>query len=251
MVQQHVALAHRVEDVRACLASARGQRRARTAGYLRSGRSTSSGICISRTRFTGPSTRYRSVSAQPELLQQEVASCRRTVVGHFQAHRVAEMALRQFALQRRAQVLRLLPRRRTGRCCASRGTGSSPAPPCRRTARPRARAGSRTGTRTRTRQPAISAAAGSRAAARAAPARWRRATCGRRRRLPSQLDGEVQALVEHARERMRGIEADRRQHRHHLAEEVVPDPRLLRGVPVAAAQKPDAFARRARDQRLR
>ena len=48
-----------------------------------------------------------------------------------------------------------------------------------------------------------------------------------------QLDGEIQALVEDARERVRGIEPDGREHRHHLAEEVVADPLLLRRRPFA------------------
>ena len=52
-----------------------------------------------------------------------------------------------------------------------------------------------------------------------------------------QLHGEIQALVEHARERMRRIQADRREHRHHLIEEIIADPGALRFVEVVAAQK--------------
>ena len=37
--------------------------------------------------------------------------------------------------------------------------------------------------------------------------------------LAFQLDGEIQALVEHAREGMGGVEADRGKHRHQLAKE--------------------------------
>ncbi len=39
--------------------------------------------------------------------------------------------------------------------------------------------------------------------------------------LPLQADDEVEALVEHARERVRRIEAERRQHRHDLFVEIV------------------------------
>ena len=46
--------------------------------------------------------------AQAELLQQELDHARRAVVGHFQAHRVAEVAVQQLALQRGVQVLDLL-----------------------------------------------------------------------------------------------------------------------------------------------
>ena len=42
--------------------------------------------------------------------------------------------------------------------------------------------------------------------------------------LAGELDRKVQALVEHAWERMRRIEADRREHRHHFAQKVVADP---------------------------
>ena len=56
-----------------------------------------------------------------------------------------------------------------------------------------------------------------------------------------QLDGEIQALVEHARERVRRIEPDRRQYRHHFAQEEILDPVLLRLIPVGAAQELDAL----------
>ena len=72
------------------------------------------------------------------------------------------------------------------------------------------------------------AAGGSRAAARAAPARSPRRELRPKASLALELDGEVEALVEHARERVRRVEPDRRQHRHHLAEEVVADPLPLR-----------------------
>ena len=40
---------------------------------------------------------------------------------------------------------------------------------------------------------------------------------------------------------MRRIESDRRQHRHHFAEEIILDPRRLLGREIAAPQEPDAF----------
>ena len=48
------------------------------------------------------------VAAEVELLQQEVGHDFGAVVGDFEAHGVAEVALRQFALQRGAQVLHFL-----------------------------------------------------------------------------------------------------------------------------------------------
>ena len=57
------------------------------------------------------------------------------------------------------------------------------------------------------------------------------------------LDGEIETLVEHARERVRGIETDRRQHRHHLPEEVFPDPLALGIGPLGTTQKTDVLRR--------
>jgi hypothetical protein len=45
--------------------------------------------------------------AQAELLQQELHHALRAVVGHFQAHRVAEMPVEELPLQRGVQVLDL------------------------------------------------------------------------------------------------------------------------------------------------
>src|SRR5207248_186296 len=59
---------------------------------------------------------------------------------------------------------------------------------------------------------------------------------------PLELDGEVQALVQHPRERMRRVEADRRKHRKQFAEEVVADPLLLRPGPFLAPRAHDAAA---------
>jgi hypothetical protein len=64
--------------------------------------------------------------------------------------------------------------------------------------------------------------------------------------LAFQLDGEVQALVQHAREGVRGVEADRGQDRHHLAQEVGLDPVRLGGSEVGPAQEADALGREPR-----
>ena len=60
--------------------------------------------------------------------------------------------------------------------------------------------------------------------------------------LAFQLDDEVQALVQHARKRMRGIEADRRQHRQQLVLKIIARPVGLRFAPRFHAVKVDAFA---------
>ena len=57
---------------------------------------------------------------------------------------------------------------------------------------------------------------------------------------PLQLHGEIQALVEHARERVRRIQADRREHGHHFVEEIIAYPGALRFVEIVAAQETHA-----------
>ncbi len=58
---------------------------------------------------------------------------------------------------------------------------------------------------------------------------------------PFEFDGEVETLVEHPREGVRGVEADRRDHRHHFAKEEVPDPFALFDVPVCPLEETNAF----------
>ena len=59
--------------------------------------------------------------------------------------------------------------------------------------------------------------------------------------LAFELDGEVQALVEHAGERVRGVQPDGREHRHEFAHEVVAGPFDLSVVPLSGGVKRDAF----------
>ena len=59
--------------------------------------------------------------------------------------------------------------------------------------------------------------------------------------LAFQFDDKVQAFVEHARKRMRGIEADRRQDGQQFVEKVVPRPFGLRFIPCFRAVKINAF----------
>jgi hypothetical protein len=66
--------------------------------------------------------------------------------------------------------------------------------------------------------------------------------------LAFQFDGEIEALVEHAREGVRRVETDRRQHRHHFADEIIADPFALGFVPAGAAQEADTlFGQRRQD----
>jgi hypothetical protein len=67
---------------------------------------------------------------------------------------------------------------------------------------------------------------------------------------PFELHGEVEALVEDARERVRRIEADRREHRQQLLEEVVADPLTLSPAPLLAPREYDALAHQRRQHHL-
>ena len=68
--------------------------------------------------------------------------------------------------------------------------------------------------------------------------------------VPPEFDGEVQALVEHARERMRGVQADRREHRQDLDAEILARPCRDGFVPVGRDVDDDALGREQRQQRL-
>ena len=66
-----------------------------------------------------------------------------------------------------------------------------------------------------------------------------------------QLDDEVERLVDDLRERMRRVEPDRRQQRAHLAQEEIGDPRALGGRAVGAAEEAHAVRRRAPERSRR
>src|SRR5450830_1235969 len=68
--------------------------------------------------------------------------------------------------------------------------------------------------------------------------------------LAGQLDYEIQALVEHLRERVRRIKADGREQRPHILFEVLFDPGALRVVAVFVAQQVDALVGQLRQDVL-
>ncbi len=159
---------------------------------------------------------------------------------HFEAHRVAEMARRQLALQRHAQVGDLvlvdeqLAVARDAELVAAlhhqlREQFADEALHQRAEqheavaeARQRLRHAHQTRQRARRLHDAEQRLAAERVAA-------------------LQLHHEVQALVQHARERMRGIEPDRREHRQQFVEEIVARPFELRLAPGVGAVEIDAL----------
>src|SRR5215469_13928310 len=58
--------------------------------------------------------------------------------------------------------------------------------------------------------------------------------------LSRQLDDEIETLVDHLRERVRGVEPDRRQQRSDLALKILRGPGTLRGVALGMTQHADA-----------
>jgi hypothetical protein len=182
------------------------------------------------------------VAFQAELREEEARHRFRHAVGHLEAHRVAEVALRQLSLQRLAQVLHLL--------LLDEEVGV--ARHAELVAAHHRHAGEELGhVRVQHRREEDEIVRPLRDGRRqldharqhARGLHDRRARIAAERVAPFELHGEVEALVEDARERVRGIEPDRGEDRHHLAEEVVAHPGLLRGVPLRAAQEPDAFLR--------
>jgi hypothetical protein len=91
----------------------------------------------------GAAHRVEVVALEPELREQEPRHRLRHVVRDFQAHRVAEVALRQFALERLAQVLHLLLLDEEVGVARHAELVAARARSCPRRARPRAGAGSR------------------------------------------------------------------------------------------------------------
>jgi hypothetical protein len=180
------------------------------------------------------------VALEAELAEEEARHRLRHVVGDFQAHGVAEVALRQLALERLAQVLHLLlldeevgvardaelvaaehvhAREELAHVLVQdRGEEDEVGGAVRHV---------------------LGQAYHSRQHARGL--HDRRARVAPEGVAPLELDGEVEALVEDPREGMRGVEPDGCQDRHRLAEEVVADPLLLARGPLGAAQEPDAL----------
>ncbi len=68
--------------------------------------------------------------------------------------------------------------------------------------------------------------------------------------LPSSSTAKFRLLLSTRGKGMRGIEPDRRQHRHQLAEEIILDPSACWACPVGAAQEADILPRPVRSQDL-
>ena len=182
------------------------------------------------------------VVGEVELPEQELRELVRTSRRHLEPHRLPEVPLRQFALERLAQVLDLLlvePQVRVAGDAKLRVADDlAPAEELLQVRVDDARQ----------EDELVVDAGGAAGSAMMRGSTSRRLDRGDRRFTPErvaagELDDEVEALVGDLRKRVRGIEPDRRQQRLHLAPEVVRDPGALLGGALAVPQQPDAGLR--------
>ena len=238
MVQQHVVLADRGEEV------GRVAQPVGHAGHERAVFEAGDGHGIDQRRHPGEVD--RTVDAirdrrrcSSNWLQQELRELGGTARRDLEPHRLAEMALRQLALQRLPQVLHFFlvePEVRVARHAELRVADDlAPAEQLVQVRVDDAR-----------QQDERVVGAGDRARqrddARQQPRRLDRGDRGLASEgvATGQLDDEIEALVGHLRKRMRRIEADRRQQRLHFALEIVGHPCALLGIEVVAPQQADA-----------
>ena len=239
MVQQDVAGADAVEDV----AVAPGQRLRRPrleGGEFQVVARNPVGHLHHAHEIDRTGDAVEVVLREVELREQEVGHRRRAVVGDFEADRVAEVPLRQFALDRRAQVLHFfLVDEEVAVARDAELVAAEHVHPGEQFAdelvQDRGEEDEGIG--------AVAQLARQQDHARQHARRLHDGGVGTAPEgvLAFEFDGEVEALVEDAREGVRGVEPDRRQYRHHLAQEEAADPLALRLVPVRAAQEADAF----------
>ena len=192
-----------------------------------------------RARFTGPSTAIEVGILQLELVQQEGARCGGQLAATSRRTASAELALRQLALERLAQVLdfflvdpqvgvagdaelRIVDHLAAGEQLVQMGVHDR-----------------RQQHEAHCPRPAISGGIAITRGTRRGALTMATLVSRPKASLPGELDDEVQALVDDLRKRVRRVEADRRQQRPDLALEVVGDPGALRRVAVGVAQHAD------------
>ena len=245
MVQQHVALPDGVEQV-VRVAEALGQPgreyrilEIRPRHQVVDGREA--------VEVDRPGHRIAVLRAEREMLQQEVDHCRRAVRRGLEPHRRAVAALREFALERAAQVVDFfvvdvqVAVARQAELIAAQHLHPAEQPGDEGFDDGRQR-----------HQPLAAVGGGQRHDARQ---RARRLHHGHVAIAPEgvlagQSDDEIEALVLDARERARRIEAQRAQHRLHLLHEAALEPGVRVGVPVGASEQFDALGVQRAEQHV-
>jgi hypothetical protein len=236
-VQQHVALAHRAQDV-VVLVERRGPGRheRRVAQRVDVDLVDQRGEAHQVDRAVAA---VELVVAELELREQEPREVLGAAVGDLEAQRHAELPVRQLALQRLAQVLDLLlvePQVGVARHAELR---------VRHDLAPGKEAAEVLVQDRGEQQERVVAGAQRRGQLHHARQHARRLDDRDRGLAPErvgarQLDDKVEALVADLRERVRGIEPDRREQRAHLVAERRGDPLALRRRELAPAQQPHA-----------
>src|SRR6185295_9217124 len=247
MMQQDVPFAHRCKEIRhlgQCRREACDEAREFQIWAINPVRNLHQADQIDRAVYL-----VEILSAEIELLQQKIRNSGRAQIGHFKAHRIAEMSLWQFALQRQAQILDFFfvneqvaiardaelvaalhfhaGEQLTHMCVDDRGEEHKTV--------------IRSGEFTRKPDDAWEQA--------------RRLHQRETRVAPEsvfarQLHGEVQAFVQNAGKGVCPVKPDWRHDRHDFFQEESFYPGLLLIIPVVAAQETDSFARKLRDQFL-
>ena len=247
MMQQDVLFANGLEDIAALLENlglAGDERRELEVGSVHPVRDLHQANQVHDARCA-----VEIAWAEVELVQQKVAHAYRTVVGNLESHPVAEMPLLQFALERGAQVLDLFLVDEQVRV-----TGDPKLIAAEHVHAAEQISDMRVQHRGEEYEAVFHAGdlSGQLDHARQGP--WRLDDCRTRVAAegiePLEFHREVEALVEHARERMGGIKPDRCEHRHHVILEIGLDPGLLLGRPGAAANEDDTLARERRQDRV-
>jgi len=179
-------------------------------GNFRSGRSTQSGTWHQPHQVHRAVDLVQIVAAEVELGQQKVRDFRRAQIRDFEPYRVAEVAL--------AAVRPAAPAAGSSTSSSSTNrslfagdaeTGSSLYSIAGETTRRRARGSPRKGIRTRNRSRRSHAGAGSPVAGPRGACNQGESGIAAERILADSCTGEIEALVEDARERMRRVQSDR------------------------------------------
>ena len=189
------------------------------------------------------------IARELKLFQQKLANIIRTLVGNFQPHTVAKIAVAQFVLNRRAQVAQIVVFHRQ---IAVARQPELVAAFHRHAAKQLVHIFMHNG---RQKHKAIFAIANAFRQPNCAGQNARglhdcHARSASKRILSIQFHHKIQRLIQRARKRMRCVQANRRENRQQLAVEIIFNPFALLIVPLLAAVKHDIFFGKRRQQFL-
>src|SRR3989475_1065568 len=185
------------------------------------------------------------VCSELKLLQEKLLELRRHVVGNFEPHGISEMALRELSGERGAKVLDLLL---VEEQVAVAGDPERVRAPYRHALKERL--DERLKDRSQQHEDLAPAADALRQLDHSRQGSGslhdRRSRIAPESVAALELHGEIQALVEHAWKRMRGIESDRREERDHFPQEIVVQPEALFPGPLRLREEAHALLRKPR-----